>query len=131
MQMAVINGSYNIVLKIPNILLDILPFTNRPKKKNRNKRNKTKPTTQYAKFRRDVLTIWDYKCAKCGKKYGTVRLGVHHFFPYHKYQDYSLDPDYAAPLCVDECHKDFHLEYSFDEFGPEDFYEFIGMQNSK
>lgn len=123
----IIKGSYHVILKVPNFILDLTPFVDRPKQRRKNKRAKAKPTTHAAKFKMDVLKLWDFKCAKCSKEYGTVRLSIHHLLPYwkEKYADYRLDPDYAAPLCIDDCHKNFHKKYSYDEFGPENFFEFI------
>lgn len=88
-------------------------------------RNNTKPSGEYAKYKRDVLCIWDNKCAKCGVSGAKERLTIHHLNSFYKYPDLKLHSDNGMPLCL-EHHKEFHETYGFKDFSEEDIWDYLG-----
>lgn len=98
-----------LVLTLPDPLAGLVKHLKPPKKPKNKQRQKTRATTNYQKFRQDVLQRCDNKCVACGV--GTEkRLVVHHLNSYAVFDDLKLDPDNGVALCHD-CDQGFHTAY--------------------
>ena len=101
----------------------------RDNRRKKTKRSRARPTNRYQKFKRDVMEIGGYTCAKCGAK-SEARLTAHHLKSFAKEPDWALDPDVSRVLCLD-CHCLFHERYGYLDFTPENFFEFLNTDEEQ
>jgi hypothetical protein len=106
--------------------LKVIPFVFVRNKKVQH--SSLKYSWQYQRFRTDVFRIHDYRCIKCGSRFGKKRLTVHHLFsPLRDHLDVALDPDFSVCCCIN-CHNKFHKLFGWSENTPEQFNKFLKMK---
>lgn len=92
------------------------------------KHSKLEYNWQYQRFRRDVFRLHDYKCIKCGTRFGKNRLTIHHLFsPLRKNLNIALDPDFSVCCCIN-CHNKYHSLFGWTDNTPEQFFKFVKMK---
>ncbi|EKQ52910.1 MAG: HNH endonuclease [Methanobacterium sp. Maddingley MBC34] len=97
-----------IVLALPDPLAGLVKRFKPPKQPKKQRRGKAKPSTNYQRFRMDVLERCNHRCVACGET--NKRLVVHHLNSYAVFDDLTLDPDNGVALCHD-CDQGFHSAY--------------------
>lgn len=103
----------------------LFPKTRVKDERRKKPRKPSKPTNEYAKYKRDILAIWGNKCVKCGLSGTEERLTIHHIHSFSKYPDLKLHADNGMPLCLDH-HNEFHETYGFKDFSEEDIWDYLG-----
>lgn len=77
---------------------------------------------EYKQWVKNVYERDEYMCQKCNSV--GDQLHAHHIYSYSKYKDKRVDVNNGITLCKC-CHIDFHREYGFSRFTPEDFYNYM------
>ena len=87
----------------------------------------TRKGKAHAKWVRSVLEEDNFSCQKCGCYGGNNKFNAHHLKSYSKHKDIRWEIDNGVTLCVN-CHINFHKTYGYNDFTPENYFEYIKQE---